>query len=117
MEGALGTALETALLVVATAAAAVGGEGALVAVVVPDAAAAEQVPGDGVNAAEVELVVVGVPYVVDVAVVEPHWRGALVLGADLAVAEKHSAGSEEGDNGGEYVRSDYEIMENKPTCW
>ena len=74
MEVALGTAFDAALFVVATAVVGAGGDVPAVVVVVSDAAA-DQNPGDGVKAAEVYLVVVVEPAVVDVAGVEPHGHG------------------------------------------
>ena len=74
MEVALGTAFDAALFVVATAVVGAGGDVPAVVVVVSDAAA-DQNPGDGVKAAEVYLVVVVEPAVVDVAGVEPPGHG------------------------------------------
>lgn len=73
MEVALGTAFDAALFVVATAVVGAGGD--VPAVVVVSDAAADQNPGDGVKAAEVYLVVVVEPAVVDVAGVEPPGHG------------------------------------------
>ena len=73
MEVALGTAFDAALIVVATAVVDAGGD--VPAVVVVSDAAADQNPGDGVKAAEVYLVVVVEPAVVDVAGVEPPGHG------------------------------------------
>ena len=74
MEVALGTAFDAALFVVATAVVGAGGDVPAVVVVVSDAAA-DQNPGDGVKAAEVYLVVVVEPAVVDVVGVEPPGHG------------------------------------------
>ena len=75
MEVALGTAFDAALFVVATAVVGAGGDVPAVVVVVVSDAAADQNPGDGVKAAEVYLVVVVEPAVVDVAGVEPPGHG------------------------------------------
>ena len=112
MEVALGTAFDAALFVVATTVVGAGGDVPAVAVV--SDAAAEQNPGDGGKAAEVDLVDVEEPAVVEVAGVEPSGHGWLVnrsprLGADFAVAEScekplneelQSVGSEVEDIGG-----------------